>query len=133
MKKNAKTLSTILLGSFIVFSVGAVAQSSGPVSGNAADNSKTNERDRADTVKPTDQSNAKADLNVAATIRRAIVADRSLSTKAHNVKLIANGGAVTLRGPVDSEAEKAKVEQIAKGVAGVASVENDLDVKNSNH
>jgi hyperosmotically inducible protein len=133
MQKHAKTLSAILLGSLVVFSVGAVAQSSGPVSGSAADNSKTNERDRADTVKPTDQSNAKGDINVAATIRRAIVADRSLSTKAHNVKLVANGGAVTLRGPVDSEAEKAKVEQIAKGVAGVASVENDLDVKISNH
>src|ERR1700685_2821929 len=74
MQKYAKALSAILLGSLIVFSVGAVAQSSGPVSGSAADNSKTNERDRADTVKPTDQSNAKADINVAATIRRAIVA-----------------------------------------------------------
>jgi hyperosmotically inducible protein len=136
MKTHAKTLPIIFLGSLVAFSVGAVAQSnsaSSPVSGNNADNTSTNVRDRADTVKPTDQSNSKADIQVAASVRSAIVADHSLSMKAHNVKLVANSGAVVLRGPVESDAEKARVEQIAKGVAGVTSVDNDLDVKTTNH
>jgi hyperosmotically inducible protein len=131
MQTRNKTLPSMVVGSLILFSVGVFAQSaSTPVTGNSADNTATNQRDRADTIKPTDQSNSKADIQVAATVRRAIVADRSLSTKAHNVKLVANGGAVTLRGPVDSDAEKSKIEEITKGVVGVTRVENDLDVKN---
>jgi len=118
-----------------VSSLNAAAQTGSPtsMSGNSVDNSKTNGRARADTLKPTDQSNSKADIQVAANVRSAIYADKSLATKAHNVKLVANGGAVVLRGPVDSDAEKTKVEQIARGVAGVTSVENALDVKMTNN
>ena len=134
MKTCAKTLPLFLIGSLVAFSMAAVAQTpANTVTGNTADNTATNIRDRTDTVKPTDQSNSKADINVAANVRSAIVADHSLSMKAHNIKLVANNGAVTLRGPVDSDAEKTKVEQIAKGVAGVTSVDNDLDVKTTNH
>ncbi len=136
MDTRAKTLPMILLGSLIFFSVGAVAQSTAapsPVTGKDADNTSTNVRDRGNSMTPMDQSNNKADIQVAAAVRSAIVADHSLSTKAHNVKLVANNGAVILRGPVDSDAEKTKVEQIAKGIAGVTSVDNNLDVKTTNH
>ena len=64
-----------------------------------------------------------------AAVRRAVVRDKTLSTSAHNVKIVAKDGVVTLRGPVRSEDEKGKIEKLAQQVAGVASVENQLDVK----
>jgi len=62
-------------------------------------------------------------------VRRAIVKDTSLSTSAHNVKLVAAQGSVTLRGPVKNADEKAKVEADVKAVSGVSSVDNQLDAK----
>jgi osmotically-inducible protein OsmY len=57
--------------------------------------------------------------------------DHSLSTNAKNCKIITTkGGAVTLRGPVDSDEEKAKVAQHAK-MAGASTVTNQLEVKKS--
>jgi len=61
-------------------------------------------------------------------IRKALVSDKSLSTYAHNVKIIATNGTVTLRGPVRSEDEKAAIEAKAKGIAGVTDVRNELTV-----
>ena len=54
---------------------------------------------------------------------------KSLSTTAHNVKILAENGVITLRGPGKSDAEKAQVEALAKQVAGVTSVQNNLDIK----
>ena len=48
---------------------------------------------------------------------------------AHNIKIVAAHGAVTLRGPVKSADEKARVESIVKSVAGVDSLDNELDIK----
>jgi osmotically-inducible protein OsmY len=62
-------------------------------------------------------------------IRKAIVADRSLSTDAHNVKVISRDGVVTLRGPVRSESEKSAVEAKAADVVGASNVKNELTVK----
>lgn len=96
-----------------------------------ADNSALNKRDRSSqTVTPTDQPNNKADIKLAAAVRRAIVNDDALSMSAHNVKLVVARGVVTLRGPVKNAQEQAKVEADAKGVAGVTTVDNQLDVKN---
>src|SRR5712691_4981551 len=68
----------------------------------APDNTGRNVRDRSgDTVTPGDQSNNKADLNLTQQIRKALMADKSLSTNAKNIKIITNNGAVTLRGPVN--------------------------------
>jgi len=96
-----------------------------------ADNSKMNTRDKSGaTQTPQDQAQGtEADRKLLAAIRRAVVADKSLSTSAHNVKIVTNGGVVTLRGPVNSEDEKGKVGQLAQQVAGVSRVENQLDVK----
>jgi osmotically-inducible protein OsmY len=68
-------------------------------------------------------------VKLAAAVRRAIVKDKSLSTSAHNVKLVAASGVVTLRGPVNTANEKARIESIARGVSGVTRVDNELDVK----
>ena len=86
-------------------------------------------RDRDDQNKTTgDQSENEADRTITQNIRRAVTADDSLSTNAKNVKIITNNGMVTLRGPVKSEKEKAEIEAKAKQVAGVKSVDNQLDV-----
>jgi len=96
-----------------------------------ADNTSKNQRDRqADTKTPLDQSNAPGDLKVTADIRQALVKDKSFTMIAQNVKIITTaGGRVTLRGPVSTAAEKAKIFQIAESVAGAGKVENQLEVK----
>ncbi|GAB2564330.1 hypothetical protein GCM10027066_04510 [Dyella jejuensis] len=94
------------------------------------DNTQVNQRDRSgQTTTPTSQPNDKADIKLAAAVRRAIVKNKSLSMSAHNVKIVASQGTVTLRGPVKNGDEKSQVESIVKGVAGVTSVDNELDVK----
>jgi osmotically-inducible protein OsmY len=77
---------------------------------------------------PADQSNAKMDLRITQEIRKAVVADDSLSTNGHNVKIITVDGVVTLRGPVDSEAERSRIAETARGVAGVMKVNNQLEI-----
>ena len=94
-----------------------------------ADNSGKNVRDRKDGTKTSgDQSNAKADVAITQEIRKAVVADKSLSTNAHNVKIITTDGVVTLRGPVKSAAEKATIGAKAQQVAGVTRVDNQLEI-----
>jgi osmotically-inducible protein OsmY len=94
-----------------------------------ADNTGKNVRDRNDaTLTPGDQSNDKADVKITQEIRKAIVADDSLSTNAHNVKIITADGVVTLRGPVKTPQEKVAIAEKAKQIAGVNRVDNQLEV-----
>jgi len=93
------------------------------------DNSGRNARDSNDQTKTAgDQSENEADRTISQNIRKAVTDDDSLSTNAKNVKIITNDGAVTLRGPVKSEKEKAAIEAKAKQVAGVKRVDNQLEV-----
>lgn len=112
---------------------GVSAQQASPstaASAAQADNTRVNQRDRsAQMLTPADQPNDKTDIKLAAKVRRAIVKDKTLSMSAHNVKLIAAKGVVTLRGPVANAAEKARIEADVHAVAGVSSVDNQLDVK----
>lgn len=95
-----------------------------------ADNTRMNHRDKGDPAQtPQTQSNAKGDRELLAAVRRTIVKDKSLSVYAHNIKILADGGVVTLRGPVKSEDEKSTVEALARSVAGVRSVDNKVDIK----
>lgn len=95
-----------------------------------ADNTHINERDQGGATKtPQDQTNRAQDRALLAAVRRAIVDDKSLSTMAHNVKIMVDAGTVTLRGPVQSAQEKAKVEALAKHVKGITKTDNQLDVK----
>jgi osmotically-inducible protein OsmY len=97
------------------------------------DNTTTNERDRSGETKTSgDQSNSSADLKITQAIRRALMKDRELSTTAKNIKVITANGQVTLRGPVKTAQEKAKVDQLAKSAAGGAKIDDQLDVKGSN-
>ena len=62
-------------------------------------------------------------------IRKAVVADKSLSTYGHNVKIISQQGKVTLKGPVHTDEEKKNIEAKAVEVAGAGNVTNMLEVK----
>jgi len=93
------------------------------------DNTGVNKRDQAvGAVTADQQQNDPADLKTTQAIRRALVADKSLSTYAHNVKVITVNGKVTLKGPVRSDAEKMAVEKKAAEVAGAANVTNNISI-----
>ena len=94
------------------------------------DNSGVNTRDKdGTTLVPQNQPNMLQDRRLLAAVRRAVVHEKALSTMAHNVKILAVAGVVTLRGPVRSGVERDRLEQIAQLVPGVTSVVNELDIK----
>ena len=94
-----------------------------------ADNTKVNKRDRAKGAVPADQQKENAgDREITQKIRRALVDDKSLSTYAHNVKVVAQGGQVTLKGAVRSEAEKKTVEAKAAEIVGASHVTSEISI-----
>jgi hyperosmotically inducible protein len=92
----------------------------------APDNTKTN-KDQAGPTADQQKMNP-SDRAVTQKIRKAIHEDQSLSSYAHNIKVITQDGKVTLRGPVRSEEEKSNLAAIAVSVAGQENVTNQLDV-----
>src|SRR4030095_304651 len=126
-----KTLIVLLFSTLLVVACSKNRSDNKQVSQTAVepDNSGRNVRDRDDQSKTTgDQSENEADRTITQNIRRAVTADDSLSTNAKNAKIITNNGTVTLPGRVKSEKEKAEIEAKAKQVAGVKSVDNQLEV-----
>jgi len=96
------------------------------------DNSVVNKRDHDGRLQtPIDQNENSADINTTASIRRTIV-DTKMSVNAKNVKIITQDGFVTLRGPVKSPEEKLRIEEIARSVVGVKTIDSQLDVE-ANH
>lgn len=94
----------------------------------ASDNTQVNERDRSDaSVTAGDQAGGK-DMEITRVIRRELTSRDSLSTYAHNIKIVTANGKVTLKGPVRSTNEKMEAEKIAKSVAGVSGVSNQLTI-----
>jgi hyperosmotically inducible protein len=95
------------------------------------DNTKMNQGDQSPTAVTADQQKMnKSDRTLTQNIRKAVVADKSLSTYAHNVKIISQNGVVTLRGPVRSDDEKKAIIAKAVEVAGSADkVTDQLTVK----
>jgi hyperosmotically inducible protein len=93
------------------------------------DNTKVNTRDRAKGAVTADQQKENAgDRDVARRIRQALMKDNGLSSYAHNVKVIAQDGHVTLKGPVRSDKERRAVEAKATEVAGTGHVSNQMSV-----
>ena len=106
--------------SFPAFSAGAQTP---------ADNTKVNKHDRAKGAVTADQQKENAsDREITQKIRRALMDDKSLSTYAHNVKVITQDGQVTLKGPVRTEDEKKTVEAKATEVAGAGHVINQISI-----
>ena len=122
MKLQVAVLSTLLFGSGLI----AYGQSDPK-----PDNTKVNKRDRQPGEATADkQKMNKADRELTQNIRKAIIADKSLSTYAHNIKVISQDGVVTLKGPVHTEEEKKSIEAKATEVAGSsAKVNNEITVK----
>jgi hyperosmotically inducible protein len=86
------------------------------------------ESDR-DAKTPMDQSQSSEHISQTADIRRAVMADETLSMGAKNCKIITDqSGRVWLRGVVSSQAEKNQIESIARRIAGANNVTNELEV-----
>jgi len=94
------------------------------------DNTETNRPGKTpDATRADEQGQTAADLELTRKIRKAIVANKSLSTYAHNIKIISREGVVTLKGPVRSDDEKKAIDSAATQIAGAASVKDELTVK----
>ena len=140
MKTKLSALSILFLGSLALAGQPGETSATPKADGGAApkaestragaDNSATNKRDNDPAELTADQQkNDHSDVDLTAKIRRSIVSDKSLSTNAQNVKIVAQNGRVTLKGPVQSEAEKTNIEQRASSIAGQSNVKNEIDVK----
>jgi hyperosmotically inducible periplasmic protein len=113
--KHSKVVLTILFCIAAVISYGQTPDTSTP----KPDNTKVNKRDRNAGEVTADQQKANAtDQDLTRRIRQSIMSDKSLSTYAHNIKIISQNGTVTLKGPVKSGDEKKAVVAKAVAVAG---------------
>lgn len=94
------------------------------------DNTANNKGDNKKGAMTADnQKETAEDRVLAKKIRKSIAGDSSLSTYAHNVKVIVRDGMVTLKGPVKSDDEKTAVGAKANDIAGADKVKNELTVK----
>lgn len=128
---------TIVKFQRLLLSLGALTLGASLLAAPAARSQDNNQQPAPDNTKQNkDQSGATADQQkmnssdraITQKIRKAIVSDASLSTYAHNVKVITQDGKVTLRGPVRSEDEKSNVEAKAVGVAGQDNVTDQIEI-----
>jgi hyperosmotically inducible periplasmic protein len=95
----------------------------------APDNSKNNQGDANNgAMTASKQAMNPADRETTAKIRKAVTRDKTLSTYAHNIKIITQDGKVTLKGPVRSEDEKADIQAKAVAIAGADNVSNELEI-----
>jgi hyperosmotically inducible protein len=118
-----RTVHAILFtGVWAVTAIPAIAQT-------PADNTKVNQRDRAAGAVTADQQKENTgDRDVTRKIRQSLMRDKTLSSYAHNVKVIAQDGQITLKGPVRSEDERRIVEAKATEVVGAGHVTNEMSV-----
>ncbi len=118
---RSTVFTTAVAGLVWAAALGATAQN--------PDNTKNNTRDRQKGAVTADQQKENAaDREITQKIRQAIVRDKTLSTYAHNVKVITTGGQVTLKGPVRTEDEKRTIESLATDIAGAGRVTNQIDI-----
>ena len=111
-----------------LFAVAALSACKSSHDAPAADNTAKNDRDRTVTPTADNAVHDSADLALTQKIRKAVMDDGSLSTNAHNCKIVVQDGAVTLVGPVASDAERSKLEQIAAANAGDRKIVSQLEV-----
>lgn len=123
----------VLGGSLVVSMAGFAAQEPAPAPASQdqpkPDNTKVNKRDRdANAMHAGKQKGNPNDRETSRQIRRSIVKDKSLSTYAHNIKIITRDGMVTLKGPVRTEEEKSNVEAKAAAVVGQDKVKSEIEI-----
>jgi hyperosmotically inducible protein len=130
MKVLYRTAVRTFLCAGLLLGNGALARAQEPQASPAVDNTKVNERDRSKSEPTADQQkDNRSDRDITQQIRQSIMKDKSLSTYAHNVKIITQNGQVTLKGPVRSDDEKRTVEAKATEVAGENKVTSELNIK----
>jgi osmotically-inducible protein OsmY len=132
MTRKCNSLRVVTLGLGIVaFSLTVVpAHAQQSDSQAQPDNTANNKGDNKKGAMTADnQRETTADRELAKKIRKSIASDSSLSSYAHNVKVIVRDGMVTLKGPVKSEDEKSAVGAKANDIAGADKVQNELTVK----
>lgn len=121
MKKNKEV--------YVALSISAAFFISGPCLAQPADNTGINQRDASPhAITASQQGETAADREITRKIRQAVVNDKSLSTNAHNVKIITMEGQVILKGPVESEREKMAVEEKAAQIVGSDKVKCEIEI-----
>jgi osmotically-inducible protein OsmY len=112
----------LLAGMTTAFPVVAISQA-------PPDNTKVNKGVRSpQAVTAEKQKDTPADREITRKIRQAVIADKSLSTYAHNVKIITRDGLVTLKGPVRSEEEKQAIAAKAATIVKADQITNQLTI-----
>ena len=132
MNRTSRRYTLLLGGSLLFFggmSYGAAKTPPATPQQTAPDNTKMNKGDgQKGAVTADQQAMSPADRDISKKIRASIMDDKSLSTYAHNVKLITQDGKVTLKGPVRTEKEKAAIESTAAEVAGSTNVNSEITI-----
>jgi len=100
-----------------------------------ADNTKQNRGAMEENAVVADkQGNGKEQIKVLANIRKVIMRQKDLSMDAKNIKiLVSDSNFAVLRGPVDSAAEKERVEELVKTCTGVKGIKTELSVAAKAH
>jgi hypothetical protein len=98
---------------------------------NTARNQRDTNRETREPKLPIDQKENQADIDTTAKIRQRVLKIDGLSVNGRNVKIVTADGKVTLRGPVQSEAERDEIAKIARDVAGDSNVDDQLEVKSA--
>ena len=130
LKGACMSLNPIRFLTFTMVLLMIVSCSTGTNEKTDAENTARNDLDNSGAAQtPLDQGENERDLEITANIRKAILDDDSLSSDAHNVKIITAGGMVVLRGPVENEREKTTIEARAKEIAGSSKVQSFLEVE----
>jgi hyperosmotically inducible protein len=94
------------------------------------DNTRVNKQDREPGAVTADQQKEnRSDRDLTQQIRKAVIADKSLSSYAHNVKIVSQGGTVVMKGPVRSDEEKKALLSKAESIAGAGKVTDEISVK----
>jgi osmotically-inducible protein OsmY len=119
---RTKTCVTVFLAA--LSTVGIASSQTQP------DNTRSNKGDADKSAVTADQQKMNAsDRTLTQKIRKAVMADKSLSTYAHNVKIVSQNGMVTLKGPVRSDDEKRSiVGKAAEAAGGPEKVSDQMSV-----
>lgn len=126
--KRKQTLAGLVLAA-IMLTPGLFSGQDTPA-GQTSSNPDNSERNKAHKTTADQQSESASDRTITKNIRKALIADKSLSMYGHNVKIITRNGSVTLKGPVNTEDEKQKIASKAAEVVGdPGKVNNEITVK----
>lgn len=127
MYANLERMTRVLAAAAVMLAGPALVSAQQP------DNTKVNKQDRQEGAPTADKAkNNKTDREMMQKVRKAIMDDKSLSTYAHNVKVIGKNGKLTLKGPVRSEEEKSSIVAKATEIAGAGNVDDQITVKPNN-